>query len=471
MSLQFTQNLKLIQQLVMTPQLQQAIKLLQLSRLELTESIQQSLLENPLLEEKQAQTRGEDQEAQKKPSDGIQRIDVQEKHLLKSAEWDDYLGVFSSTSRHAKERDLPELTGTLENMYSRKPSLESHLHWQLSLSNLDSRQKKIGEVIIGNLGSNGYLQSTPEEIRTETGASSEEVERVLEIIHFFDPVGVAARSLEECLTVQARFQELEDPLLYSLIQNHLSDIEEGRVKELMKSFDVEPGRIEACIDTIRSFDPRPGMGYSEDDVVYISPDAYIFKVDEDFTILLNDEGLPDLQINASYLEKDQDPEAAEYLKKKLQEAEWLVKSLQQRQKTLYRVLEYIVDYQREFFLKGPAFLKPMVLKDVSGTVGVHESTVSRITTSKYVSTPFGILDLKFFFGSGLETANGSHISSESIKLTLKGLITEVDRGRPLSDEKISKHLKEMLDVSIARRTVAKYRDILQIPSSKKRKKK
>ncbi|MCF8105420.1 MAG: RNA polymerase factor sigma-54 [Desulfohalobiaceae bacterium] len=471
MSLQFTQNLKLIQQLVMTPQLQQAIKLLQLSKFELTESIQQSLLENPLLEEKQAQPQAEEAEAQKKGPDGFHRINVQEKTLLKNAEWDDYLGVFSSTSRHARERDVPELTGTLENIYSRKPSLESHLYWQLSLSSLDDRQKDIGDNIIGNLGSNGYLQSTIEEIAAETGAGIEEVERVLEIIQFFDPVGVASRSLKECLTVQARFQGLEDPVLYSLIQDHLADIEEGRIKELVKSLGVEAERIEACLDTIRSFDPRPGMGYSEDEVIYISPDAYVFKIDDDFTILLNDEGLPDLQINSSYLEKDQDPQAAEYLKKKLQEAEWLVKSLHQRQKTLYKVLEYIVDYQREFFLKGPAFLRPMVLKDVAGTVGVHESTVSRITTSKYVSTPFGILDLKFFFGSGMETANGSQISSESIKLTLKSLISEEDRKDPLSDEKLSERLKEMLDVGIARRTVAKYRDILQIPSSKKRRQK
>lgn len=470
MSLQFTQNLKLIQQLVMTPQLQQAIKLLQLSRLELSESIQQSLLENPLLEEKQVPSSRDESEAPKKNAESIQRIDVQEKNLLKSAEWDDYLGVFSSTSRHAKEKDLPELTGTLENFYARKPSLESHLYWQLSLSDLDAKQMEIGDNILGNLDSNGYLASDLEEIRSVTGATTEEVETVLQVIQLFDPVGVAGRSLKECLSIQARFQELDEPLLYELIQNHLSDIEEGRVNELITSFDVAPERMQACIETIKSFDPRPGRGYTEDDVVYISPDAYIFKVDEDFTILLNDDGLPDLQVNASYLETEQDAESMEYLKKKLQEAEWLVKSLQQRQKTLYKVLEYIVDYQRDFFLKGPALLKPMVLKDVAGTVGVHESTVSRITTSKYVSTPFGILDLKFFFGSGLQTANGASISSESIKMSIKGLIAEEDPQNPLSDEKIAQQLGTMLEVTIARRTVAKYRGYLQIPSSKNRRK-
>ncbi len=469
MSLQFTQNLKLIQQLVMTPQLQQAIKLLQLSKQELLESIQQALVENPLLEERQVPAAGEEQSPPVREQEGLQRIDVQEKGLLKNAEWDDYLGVFSSRSRQAKEKDFQERTGTLENFHANKPSLESHLHWQLSLSDLDTRQKKIGEVIIGNLSSDGYLRSTAQEIGEQAGASPEEVEQVLGEIQLFDPVGIAGRSVQECLLVQAGFHGLDDPLLVRLIRDHLPDIENGRFKELVQEFQEDPERLQTCLETIKSLDPRPGMGFSDEEVIYISPDAFVFQFDDDFNILLNDEGLPDLQINASYLEKNQDPGAAEYLKNKLQEAEWLVKSLQQRQKTLYKVLEYIVEYQAEFFRKGPQYLKPMVLKDVAGAVGVHESTVSRITTSKYVSTPFGIFDLKFFFGSGLATGNGAHISSESIRLAIKRLVAAEDHRKPLSDEKIVELLLKELDVQIARRTVAKYRVHLKIPSSKQRK--
>lgn len=469
MSLQFTQNLKLIQQLVMTPQLQQAIKLLQLSKQELLESIQQALVENPLLEEKQAPAAAEEPGPTTREREGVQRIDAQEKDLLKNAEWDDYLGVFSSRSRQAKEKDFQEQTGTLENFYANKPSLESHLHWQLSLSDLDARQKHIGELIIGNLGSDGYLQSTTAEIAEQAGSSPEEVEEVLQEIQLFDPVGIASRSVQECLLVQTGFQGLDDPLLLQLIQNHLPDIENGRFDDMLHLFQEDPERLQACIETIKSLDPRPGMGFSEEDVVYISPDAFVYQFDDSFNILLNDEGLPDLQINAAYLEGNQDPGAAEYLKNKLQEAEWLVKSLQQRQKTLYKVLEYIVEYQEEFFRNGPRNLKPMVLKDVAGAVGVHESTVSRITTSKYVSTPFGIFDLKFFFGSGLATGNGTSISSESIRLAIKRLVAAEDHQKPLSDEKIAELLQEELDVHIARRTVAKYRVHLQIPSSKKRK--
>ena len=476
MSLQLRQNLKLAQQLIMTPQLQQAIKLLQLSRLELVETVQQALLENPVLEERAPETDPETdiQQASEEHSEKVKEFDVQEQSLLKSAEWDDYLGNFSSTSRQASERELPEEMVSFETMYSAKPTLESHLLWQLHLSRLTDRQKKIGEIIVGNLDNHGYLHSNTEDIAGMSEAGEGEVEELIKTIQQFDPVGVASRSLSECLQVQVDFLGKDDPILTALIRDHLGDIESGNLQVLAKKFQVAKEDIEAYVQIIQSLEPRPGSSFGGGQTFYISPDAYVYAYDDDFVIILNDEGFPDVQISPFYaqlLESKDGQQSKQYLQEQMRQGLWLLKSIQQRQRTLYKVLESIVRFQREFFLHGVSQLKPLVLKDVADEIEVHESTVSRITTNKYVATPFGIFELKYFFNSGLGTSNGEQVASESVKAAIKNLINHEDHQKPWSDKQLVDCLNKELQVNIARRTVAKYREAMGIPSSTKRKKK
>ena len=476
MSLQLRQNLKLAQQLIMTPQLQQAIKLLQLSRLELVETVQQALLENPVLEERPLETdpEADTQQGADERSEKVKEFDVQEQSLLKSAEWDDYLGNFSSTSRQASERELPEELASFETMHAAKPTLESHLLWQLHLSNLTDRKKEIGEVIIGSLDTHGYLHSSIEDIQSICQAEPEEIEEVLHIVQNFDPVGVACRSLSECLQVQVDFLGKDDPVLNSLIQDHLLDIEGGNLQSLAKKFQVNKEDIQAYVRIIQGLDPRPGRSFGGGETFYISPDAYVYAYDDDFIIVLNDEGFPDLQISPFYtqlLESKDGQQSKQYLQEQMRQGLWLLKSIQQRQRTLYKVLEAIVRFQREFFVHGVSQLKPLVLRDVADEIEVHESTVSRITTNKYVATPFGIFELKYFFNSGLGTSNGEQVASESVKAAIKNLISHEDPHKPWSDKQLVECLSKDLQVNIARRTVAKYREALGIPSSTKRKKK
>ncbi len=475
MSLQLRQNLKLAQQLVMTPQLQQAIKLLQLSRLELVETVEQALMENPLLEERQHQEEpgGEgDGERENPGKDEVQKIEGEEHDLLRNAEWEDYLGVFSSTSRSSSEREIPEEMVSLETVCSSKPSLESHLSWQLHLSNLSRKEVEIGEVVINNLDSSGYLALDTEEVVQLTGYSEPDVEEALAKVRQFDPVGVGSRSLQECLLEQVHYLDHEDPKLIEIIQNHLNDLENRNYKALSSKLDLSLEQVKEYIDIIQGLDPRPGSSFRGGDTFYVSPDAYVYKYDEEFVILLNDDGLPDLSLSPYYLESlsRQSKKESDYLQEKMREALWLIKSIQQRQRTLYRVVESIVKFQREFFERGVNHLRPLVLKDVAEDIEVHESTVSRITTNKFVSTPFGIYELKFFFSSGLGKDGGGQMASESVKNIIKKLISEENPQKPLSDKGIVELLNEKLQVNIARRTVAKYREAMNIPSSTKRKK-
>ncbi len=471
MSLQLRQSLKLTQQLVMTPQLQQAIKLLQLSRLELVETVQQALLENPLLEERQNEE-AQTEEVQEQPTEALQEIKIQEESLLKSAEWDDYLGQFSSSSRQAAEREMPEEVASFEAMYAAKPTLESHLRWQLHLSDLSDDQKAIGELIIGNLESSGYLGGSAEELADDNGLDQEAVEAVLKEIQHFDPVGVAARSLEECLLVQLEVLGSDDSLLVSLVRDHMGDIEQNNLSVLVRKFKVDRADILHAVEIIKGLDPRPGNSFSGGATHYISPDVYVYRYGDDFVILLNDEGLPDLQLNPVYLEEAGDKKNVDrdYWNEQMRQALWIMKSIQQRQRTLYRVMESIVRFQRDFFEHGITQLKPLVLKDVAEDIEVHESTVSRITSNKYASTPFGIYELKFFFNSGLGVDGGGQVASESVKAAIKACIDAEDQSKPFSDKKLVELLNDKLHVNIARRTVAKYREALGIPSSTKRKK-
>lgn len=477
MGLELRQQLKLSQQLVMTPQLQQAIKLLQLSRLELLDTVQQELLENPLLEEGQnadLDQESKDQEAreysQEAPKD---RDEALERELTKNADWEDYLGEFSSSGKQmqSRETEIPEDGFSFEARLSSKPSLEGHLLWQVRLSNFTEKQKAISEIIIGCLSSAGYLQSSTEEVAAMANATPEEVESVLKRIQRFDPVGIAARTPQECLLVQLDVYEHDDPILRELVSEHLEDLEKRRYKPLARKFRITLEQLKEYLEVLQSLEPLPGASFSSIEPYYISPDAYVYKFNDEFVIMLNEDGMPKLQLNSMYMDSLQGAKSSEkeYFQEKMRSAVWLMKSLYQRQRTLYKVIDSILRFQRDFFEEGVTHLKPLILKDVADDINMHESTVSRITTNKYVATPHGIFELKFFFNSALDLDDGSQVGSESVKALIKQLIGDENAKKPLSDERIAEILKEKLQVNIARRTVAKYRSALGIESSSKRK--
>lgn len=475
MALELRQQLKLSQQLVMTPQLQQAIKLLQLSRLELLESVQQELMENPLLEELSDEERLERtiaEESNRESSQEGENLAI-EKELLKNAEWDDYLGDFASTGKQAQVREYEALEEGMafDARLSAKTSLDGHLSWQMLLSNFTDKELAVGEQVLGSLNSSGYLTASVEELAEMSGASLDEVEAVLHKMQRFDPVGVAARNPRECLLIQLEVFGHDDPILKELVSEHLEDLEKRRYKPLAKKFKLSMDELKGYLDVIQSLDPMPGSSYGASDPIYVSPDAYVYKYGEDFVILLNEDGLPRLQLNSAYMEgfEPRSDKDKEYVQDKMRSAVWLMKSLYQRQRTLYKVLESIVKFQRGFFEEGVTKLRPLILKDVADDISMHESTVSRITSNKYVATPHGIFELKFFFNSSLDLDDGGTVGSESVKAMIKKIIADEDPKRPISDEAIADTLKESLQINIARRTVAKYRTAMDIPSSSKRK--
>jgi RNA polymerase sigma-54 factor len=477
MGLELRQQLKLSQQLVMTPQLQQAIKLLQLSRLELVESIQQELMENPFLEELDADVVDtapstdnlDDYEGAHNTAESQANEEV-----MRTADWENYLGEFSSVTKQSMGRELevPEEGLSLEARLTCRPSLEGHLNWQMRLSRFSDDELDIGDVVIGNLDSRGYLQATTEELQSLLdGVSAEAVEAVVQRIQRLDPVGVAARTVQECLLVQMEVLGLDDPILVSLVRDHLEDLEKHRYKPLTKKFRISMEELKEYLDLMQTLEPMPGANFFSGEPQYVSPDVFVFKNGEEFVIVLNEDGMPRLQLNSYYVEnvKAKTSTEKDYFQDKIRSAEWLMKSLYQRQRTLYKVMESIVRFQREFFEDGVTRLRPLILKEVAEDISMHESTVSRITTSKYVATPHGIYELKFFFNSALDLDDGTQVGSESVKALIKQLIGEENPKRPLSDEQIGEILKQKLEVNIARRTVAKYRTAMNIDSSSKRK--
>lgn len=472
MGLELRQHLKLSQQLVMTPQLQQAIKLLQLSRAELVEAVQQELQENPFLEEVEQNFVVEGVEAHKEV---MNNKDVAIDSIVEvTAEWEDYLGEFSSTSKTQNYlAEFPEDLQQIEGRYSKSTTLEGHLSWQLRLTQLTSKQMLIGEHIIGNLSNIGYLESSLEEIGAITQSSIEEVEYVLHIIQRFDPVGIAARSPQECLLIQLNILRYDrDEILVDLVSKHLENLENKKYKFVAKKLGITIEELKEYLDIIQMLDPIPGASYITEDTLYITPDIYVYRYNEDLHILLNEDGLPNIQLSNEYSDDllyNSSEKDKVFLQDKIRAASWLIRSLQQRQKTLHKVMESILRYQRPFFEEGPTKLRPLILRDIADDIGMHESTVSRITTNKFVATSYGIYELKYFFNSAIEIDNGKQIGSESVKALIQKLIIEEDKYNPLSDERIVELLKDRLQINIARRTVAKYRIALNIPSSLKRK--
>ena len=475
MALELRQQLKLTQQLIMTPQLQMAIKLLQLSRLELLDTIRQEFEENPALEELQ-ESAGEERltEAADPPvddGDPAKEVTIEDK-INDDIDWSAYLDEYNTPGRvnyEGESREAPKY----EAFIARKESLKDHLLWQLLMTSPSSEEENIGSLIVGNLNQDGYLDIALEEIARIAETDQTKVESVLALMQSFDPIGVCARDLSECLMIQARHLKIDDTLVSEIIQNHLGDLEKRNIKVICRALKVSADDIIAAVSVIKSLEPRPGRQYSDDTPQYITPDIYVYKMDNDFVIVLNDDGMPKLRVNPFYKKsiaaKNKLPgEAESYIQDKLRSAAWLIKSIHQRQKTIYKVMESILHYQREFFEKGISQLKPMVLRDVAQDIGMHESTISRVTTNKYAYTPQGIFELKYFFNSSIQRIHGGAIASVSVQEKIKQIIAGENPQKPYSDDKIAKILKNS-QINIARRTVAKYREMLNVLPSNKRK--
>ncbi len=475
MALELRQSLSLSQQLIMTPQLQQAIKLLQLSRLELLDTINQELEANPLLEEQlSSDTEDENRaEAQKDTSESepaeLTEVKVEE-HVGEDVDWENYLAEYN-TAWADVPYDVRELP-SLESMTASRTNLSSHLMWQLNMSNLGEEKREIGLHIIGNLDEDGYLKVSLEEISEATELPVDKVSEVLNFVQQFDPVGVAARDTRECLLIQARFQDLGGTIVEEIISDHMHELENKKYEYIAKSLSVSLEEVVSAVSIIHGLEPKPGRRFNDDETIYVIPDIYVFKVGDEYEIALNEDGLPKLRVNSYYKDvlsnKGAVPENAKaYIQEKLKSAAWLIRSIHQRQRTIYRVTESIVQFQRNFLDNGVTCLKPLVLRDVAEDIEMHESTVSRVTTNKFVYTPQGLYELKFFFNSAINSIEGDAIASESVKEYIRTTVKKEDTRKPLSDQEISDILKKM-NIDVARRTVAKYRESMGILPSRKR---
>jgi len=476
MALELRQELRLTQQLIMTPQLQMAIKLLQLSRLELLDTIRQELEENPTLEEDVQEVTPEEQPAEQSedlPADppSTKEVTIEEK-IRDDIDWNNYLDEYNSSGRvhfETERRDAPNF----ESFLTRKESLREHLLWQLLMTSPTEEEEKIGTLIAGNLDKDGYLDVPVEYLANESGANPDKVEQILSLMQTFDPIGVCARNLSECLLIQAKYFELDDTIVIEIITNHLNHLENKNYKAICKVLKTNIEDIISAVNVIIGLDPRPGLQFLDEEPQYITPDIYVYKLDGNFVIMLNDDGMPKLRVNPFYKSavkngKKMPDNVKDYVQEKMRSATWLIRSIHQRQKTIYKVMESILKFQHVFFEKGIQHLKPMVLRDVAEDIEMHESTISRVTTNKFVHTPRGIFELKYFFNSSIRSIEGDALASASVQEKIRLIIESENPQRPYSDDKISKLLKEA-NINIARRTVAKYREIMKVLPSSKRK--
>lgn len=450
------------QKLMITPELRQAIAILQMSALELQEHINRELAENPFLEEREEEIEEEREEKEDLHADED-----------KIEDWLEYyhdrdIGINAALKEKEEYRNF-------ENYITRQPSLYEHLNFQLNLALKEAEDLEIGDYIIGNIDNNGYLTVSVEEIAASLNKDREEVERVLKVIQTFSPYGVGARDLAECLLLQLMHYGKESDLAREIIQHHLDDVARGRINKIAQKLGVSQREVQDICDLIRTLDPKPGLQYSNDEEIkYVVPDILVEKVEGEYVVIINDLNFPRLMINHVYEEILRRPEnftveTKKYLEEKMGSALWLIKSIEQRRMTLYKVARCIVDVQKEFLEKGVAYLKPLTLKQVAEMINVHESTVSRATSNKYMQTPQGLFELKFFFSSGVQAGAGEDkVSSTSIKHMLQDIINKEDTLNPLSDEAIARIFAEK-GIKISRRTVAKYRQELGIPAAMARK--
>lgn len=504
---------QLQQRMVLTPQLRQRIEMLQMTMLEVSELIEQEMVSNPVLEEvlpgeeireisenildqnadgsdnssadsfdgdtinlktnDERATQNEPDEAYSNESDSnesdseysssdpFEEIDF-------GREFKDYLDPGYKTQEIEYNPDAP----SFEHFLSQKSSLNDHLNWQLTLYDLSAKEKEIAENIIGNLDSDGRLNASIEDICIMSGCSEEKVQKVRKFVLGLEPVGCGAMDVKDCLVAQLDANGEGESLAADLVRNHLEDIQPHRLHHLAKNTGIDIEILNEEINKIRILDPYPGRRYSTDDVVYVAPEVYIEKLEDDYIIYFPDEGTPRLRISQSLNQlvdqKDTSKEAKDFIKEKMRSAIDLLRNIEHRRQTIYRVVECIIDRQRDFLDKGVEYIKPMMLKDVAEDIGMHLSTISRVVNRKYAHTPQGVIELRRFFSEGMMNEDGEEVSTRILKLKIKKLVEEEDTKKPLTDEQIVKILSKD-GVKLSRRTIAKYRDQMNIPGSRERK--
>lgn len=497
MALDLKQSLKQSQQLLMTPQLQQAIKLLQFSRLELEEFVAAQIAENPVLEEGSTESAEEqiqvDRHAESTESQIVndrfeEASGIVDKISTESgpqeSDWESYSRqaetsspVTQGESQRGSHNNKSDEFVNYENMVTKAGTLNDHLMTQLGeIHDLDAKEAELATFIVGNIDEKGYLQIAVEEIAQRHNVCQEDVEDILDVVQRMDPPGVAARDVKECLLLQIRQNRLRNGIVETIVANHLKELETRNFQAIAKSLKISLDKVIANVQVIADLEPIPGRQFGGNDAQYIVPDVYVFKLSGEWKVVMNDDGLPKLRMNDHYqdmlrnlTEKQRDEEGKLYIQDKVKSAQWLIRSIQQRQRTIFRVTEKIVERQREFLEQGIEKLRPMILKDVAEDIQMHESTISRVTNNKFVHTPQGIFELKYFFSSPVTVAGGDAMASEAVKKMIADIIRGENSKKPYADQKIVEILDER-GIQLARRTVAKYREHLGILPSSKRKK-
>jgi RNA polymerase sigma-54 factor len=483
MALELRQQLKLAQKLVMTPQLRQAIKLLQLNRLDLSTALQAEIEQNPALEIDASAENNQDE-----PSFGLSTTAepdqaaapetdftplIAASDSLPETNWEEYANNFDTNFSFSKETPPADAPSQFD-FISEKPGLSAYLQWQLAHSELDEREWEIALYIVGNLNRYGFLETTLEDIIEHTGCTFDEADYLLEVVQELDPPGIAARNVSESLKLQLERLNMGKSLAAQIVTDHLGLLETRNYKMLSRLTGRKKTEIVEAINFITAnLTPFPGLPYAEEATNYIVPDVYVEKIDGEYVIKLNDDDLPKLKVSSYYQDLLQattpttTKESKTYIADKVKSAEWFIRSIHQRQRTIYRVMESILRFQHDFFDNGPAALKPLILRDVAEDIGMHESTISRVTSNKYAHTPQGIYELKFFFSTAIPREGGDALAAESIKTRIRQMIQEEDKTKPLSDSAIADLLADK-NIQLARRTVAKYREQMKIPPVKHR---
>jgi len=467
MEMKHSLHLSQTQKLIMTPRLQQALKLLQVPTLELQQILKQEVLQNPLLEEVDEVTEQEDIEKENS-ADEQNNEEAEEPGEEDAIDWSEYMQDGLDRTYVPQSETSVEF---LEKVPVTRATLAESLLEQLHFLNLPNEQMLIAEFLVGSLDERGWLVTPMEAIVEALGRPQEEIERVLAVVQALEPAGVGARDLRECLLIQLDARGDRDTMPWRLIHDHFDHLVNRRFPEIARLLKVTVEEVQYAADEIATLNPRPGTAVSAEDPKYVTPDLLVERVDEEYLVMLNDRNVPRLRISAAYetvIREKKKPDATakekqtrDYIQGKLASARWLIQTIEQRRRTMIKVMNCIVREQREFFDKGIAFLRPLTLAQVARQIDMHESTVSRVCSGKYVQTPRGVFELKFFFSSGLETDDGEDVSARTAKDIIKTLIDEEDKKDPLSDQRIAELLHER-GLRIARRTVAKYREQLSI---------
>lgn len=456
MRMDYGLKLEMAHKLVMTPQLKQAIAILQLSSLELSEVIEKELIENPVLEIEDKEAGEREEEREKPDSDAVEDY----------FEWAEYFGDGRDIGYTAPDRSDKQ---SFEAYTANAVSLEEHLEFQLYLAVLGNEARAVGLYLIGCIDENGYLCCSAEEAAQGLGVSTALAEEVLAVIQTFDPAGVGARDLRECLLLQTQQRNIDNPLVLSVIDRHLDDLAAGRFKVIAEKLGVTAHQVQEAADVIRTLDPKPGRAFGANDLSYILPDVTVERVNGNYIILVNDTDVPRLTINPHYRRMGNvDGETRKFIESRLNSAVWLIRSIEQRRRTMYNVVEALVELQKDFFDYGPKCVKPLTMKKLADKVGIHESTVSRAIANKYVDTPHGLFALRKFFSASISASGGEDVAASKVKGEIRELVAGEDTSQPLSDQAITDILNKR-GIAVSRRTVAKYREEMGILASSKRK--